>query len=51
MLAGPRLQRALPRCTLRVLPGRSHAALQEYGVNLLQVRWGGLQARGLDLST
>ena len=34
---GPRLQRALPRCRLRPLPGRSHAMLQEAGVSLVQL--------------
>lgn len=31
---GPRLQQALPRCVLRVEKGRSHALLQEGGVDL-----------------
>lgn len=34
---GPRLQRALPRATLRVERGRSHALLQEGGVDLVGV--------------
>ncbi len=38
-----RLPAAMPRCRARVLPGRSHALLQEEGVDLvrlLQVRVG-----------
>ena len=34
---GPRLQRALPRCQLRVERGRSHALLQEGGVDLAAI--------------
>lgn len=34
---GPRLQKALPRCRLKSLPGRSHAMLQEAGVSLVQL--------------
>ncbi|KAK9838483.1 hypothetical protein WJX81_002279 [Elliptochloris bilobata] len=32
---GPRLQKLLPRCVLRVMRGRSHALLQEAGINLV----------------
>lgn len=32
---GPRLARRLPRCRLRLMPGRSHAMLQEAGVDLV----------------
>ncbi|CAD7699010.1 unnamed protein product, partial [Ostreobium quekettii] len=32
-----RLQRLLPRCYTRVLPGRSHAVLQEAGVDLVEI--------------
>lgn len=34
---GPRLQRALPRAHLRVEKGRSHALLQEGGVDLVKI--------------
>ncbi|CAD7704397.1 unnamed protein product [Ostreobium quekettii] len=32
-----RLRRLLPRCSTRVLPGRSHALLQEAGVDLVEI--------------
>lgn len=32
-----RLSRKLPRCNTKVLPGRSHALLQEAGVDLVQI--------------
>lgn len=34
---GPRLQRLLPRCRLKVFPNASHALLQEADVNLAQL--------------
>eukprot|EP00887_Chlorella_sp_A99_P005096 scaffold25.g5096.t1 len=34
---GRRLQRKLPRAVLKVLPGRSHALLQEGGINLAAI--------------
>jgi hypothetical protein len=34
---GPRLQRALPRALLRILPGRSHAMLQVCVLSVLQI--------------
>ncbi|KAK9819759.1 hypothetical protein WJX72_002051 [[Myrmecia] bisecta] len=34
---GPRLKKLFPRCTLKVLKGRSHALLQEGGVNLVEL--------------
>jgi pimeloyl-ACP methyl ester carboxylesterase len=44
-----RLAKAMPRCRARVLEGRSHAVLQEAGVDLTQILevgggedWGGL---------
>lgn len=34
---GERLEKMLPRCSLKVLRGRSHALLQEAGVDLVQI--------------
>ena len=34
LIEGPRLKRAMPKCTVETLEGASHAALQEAGVDL-----------------
>ncbi|CAL8462015.1 g1546 [Coccomyxa elongata] len=34
---GTRLEKALPRCWLKVMQGRSHALLQEAGINLVSI--------------
>ncbi|EIE25026.1 alpha/beta-hydrolase [Coccomyxa subellipsoidea C-169] len=34
---GPRLEKLLPRCRLKVMQGRSHALLQEAGINLVSI--------------
>ncbi|KAK9908919.1 hypothetical protein WJX75_004666 [Coccomyxa subellipsoidea] len=34
---GSRLEKLLPRCRLRVMQGRSHALLQEAGINLVSI--------------